>query len=57
VKSSPGLTKRSLSRRYWRSWSERAKVLLRALDRPRLLAVKRFLEAMLEAGENTKGQW
>ena len=41
----------------WLSWSERAKVLLKALDRPRLLAVKRFLEAMLEAGENTKGQW
>jgi DNA-binding MarR family transcriptional regulator len=41
----------------WRSWSERAKVMLRALDRPGLLAVKGFLEAMLEAGENTKGQW
>lgn len=41
----------------WLSWSERAEVMLRALDRPRLLAVKKFLEAMLEAGENTKGQW
>lgn len=41
----------------WRSWSERAKVMLRALDRPKLLAVRGFLEAMLEAGENTKGQW
>jgi len=41
----------------WLSWSERAKVMLKALDRPRLLAVKGFLEAMLEAGENTKGQW
>jgi DNA-binding MarR family transcriptional regulator len=41
----------------WRAWSERAQVMLRALDRPKLLAVKGFLEAMLEAGENTKGQW
>lgn len=41
----------------WMSWSERAKVMLRALDRPRLLAVRAFLEAMLEAGENTRGQW
>jgi DNA-binding MarR family transcriptional regulator len=41
----------------WRSWSEQAKVMLRSLDRPGLLAVKKFLEAMLEAGENTKGQW
>ncbi|MDM7999722.1 MAG: MarR family transcriptional regulator [Dehalococcoidia bacterium] len=41
----------------WRSWSERAKVMLRALDRPKLLAVRAFLEAMLEAGENTRGQW
>lgn len=41
----------------WLSWSERAKAMLKALDRPRLLAVKGFLEAMLEAGENTKGQW
>ena len=41
----------------WHAWSERAKVMLTALDRPRLQAVKGFLEAMLEAGENTKGQW
>jgi len=41
----------------WRAWSERAKVLLAVLDRPRLLAIRGFLEALLEAGENTKGQW
>jgi DNA-binding MarR family transcriptional regulator len=41
----------------WRSWSERAEVMLRALDRPRLLAVRGLLEALLEAGEATKGQW
>lgn len=41
----------------WESWIKRAEVMLRALDRPKLLAVKGFLEAMLEAGENTKGQW
>ncbi len=41
----------------WRSWSERAVVLLRALDRPGLLAVKGMLEALLEAGENTRELW
>ena len=41
----------------WRSWGERAGILLRALDRPRLLAVKGLLEALLQAGENTRGMW
>jgi DNA-binding MarR family transcriptional regulator len=41
----------------WRAWGERAEVLLRALDRTKLLAVRGMLEALLEAGENTKGQW
>jgi DNA-binding MarR family transcriptional regulator len=41
----------------WRAWYERAKVLLRALDRRRLLAVRDLLEALLEAGEATKGEW
>jgi DNA-binding MarR family transcriptional regulator len=41
----------------WHAWSERAGLLLRALDRPKLLAVRGMLEALLEAGENTKGQW
>jgi DNA-binding MarR family transcriptional regulator len=41
----------------WRAWYERAKVLLRALDRRRLLAVRELLEALLEAGEATKGEW
>ncbi len=41
----------------WQSWSKRGEEMLRALDRPRLLAVRAMLEALLEAGENTKGQW
>ena len=41
----------------WRSWGERAGILLRALDHPRLLAVKGMLEALLQAGENTRGMW
>lgn len=41
----------------WRSWSGRAGLLLRALDRPRLLAIKGMLEALLDAGENTRGLW
>jgi DNA-binding MarR family transcriptional regulator len=41
----------------WQSWSKRGEELLRALDRPRLLAVRGMLEALLEAGEATKGQW
>jgi DNA-binding MarR family transcriptional regulator len=41
----------------WLSWSKRGQELLRALDRPKLLAVGAMLEALLEAGENTKGQW
>ncbi len=36
---------------------DRAEVMLRALDRPKLLAVRAALEALLEAGEATKGQW
>jgi hypothetical protein len=31
--------------------------MLRALDRPKLLAVRAMLEALLEAGEATRGQW
>jgi DNA-binding MarR family transcriptional regulator len=41
----------------WQSWSKRGEEMLRALDRPKLLAVRAMLEALLEAGENTKGQW
>jgi len=41
----------------WHSWSQRGEEMLRALDRPKLLAVRGLLEALLEAGENTKGQW
>jgi DNA-binding MarR family transcriptional regulator len=41
----------------WHAWSEQAGLLLRALDRPKLLAVRGMLEALLEAGENTRGQW
>ena len=41
----------------WRSWSKRGEEMLRALDRPKLLAVTAMLEALLEAGEATKGQW
>jgi DNA-binding MarR family transcriptional regulator len=41
----------------WQLSSQRAEVMLRALDRPRLLAVRAALEALLEAGEATKGQW
>jgi DNA-binding MarR family transcriptional regulator len=41
----------------WQSWSKRGEQMLRALDRPKLLAVNGMLEALLEAGENTKGQW
>ena len=41
----------------WHSWSKRAEVMLRALDRPKLLAVRAMLEALLEAGEATRGQW
>jgi len=41
----------------WLAWSKRAEVMLRALDRPKLLAVRGALEALLEAGEATKGQW
>ncbi len=43
--------------RLWQAWMARGEVLLRPLDRPRLLAVKGMLEALLEAGENTRGQW
>jgi len=41
----------------WQLSSQRAEVMLRALDRPKLLAVRAALEALLEAGEATKGQW
>jgi DNA-binding MarR family transcriptional regulator len=41
----------------WQSWSKRAETMLRALDRPKLLAVRALLEALLEAGEATRGQW
>ncbi len=41
----------------WQSWSERAGLLLRALDRDGLLAVSGMLEALLEAGENTRDLW
>ncbi len=41
----------------WLAWSARARILLRALDRPRLLAVKGMLDALLEAGENTRDLW
>ncbi len=40
----------------WNLSSKRAEVILRALDRPRLLAVRACLEALLEAGEAIKGQ-
>ena len=41
----------------WHSWSKRGEEMLRALDRPKLLAVRAMLEALLEAGEATRGQW
>ena len=41
----------------WHSWSRRGEEMLRALDRPKLLAVRAMLEALLEAGEATRGQW
>jgi DNA-binding MarR family transcriptional regulator len=41
----------------WLSWSKRGEEMLRALDRPKLLAVRAMLEALLEAGEATRGQW
>ncbi len=41
----------------WQAWMARGEQMLRALDRPRLLAVKGMLDALLEAGENTRDQW
>jgi len=41
----------------WHSWSKRGEEMLRALDHPKLLAVRAMLEALLESGEATKGQW
>ncbi len=41
----------------WQAWIERGALLLKALDRPRLLAVKGMLDALLEAGEKTRDQW
>lgn len=41
----------------WRAWMDRGEQMLRALDRPKLLAVKGLLDALLEAGEKTRDQW
>lgn len=41
----------------WQAWMARGEQMLRALDRPKLLAVKGMLDALLEAGENTRDQW
>ncbi len=41
----------------WQAWMARGEHILRALDRPRLLAVRAMLDALLEAGENTRSQW
>lgn len=40
----------------WRVSSKRAEAMLRALDRKKLLAVRVALEALVEAGEATRGQ-
>jgi DNA-binding MarR family transcriptional regulator len=41
----------------WQAWMARSEQMLRALDRQKLLAVKGMLDALLEAGENTRDQW
>ena len=44
-------------KRLWRAWTSRGELMLKVLDRPKLLAVRAMLEALMEAGENTRGQW
>ncbi len=41
----------------WQAWMARGEQMLRALDRPKLQAVKTMLDVLLEAGDNTRDQW